>query len=259
MKINRINQIENYLIEHKKASLDTLCSLFKVSKNTIRRDISELEERGMVKKVYGGVALNTSSSTVPFSKREVKNLNAKKIIGSLASTLVDDNDIIYIDSGSTTLQMIPFLKNKKNITIITNNLYVLKDALSYPNINVFSTGGTLFRNTNSFIGIETIQFLESYNISKSFLAARGVSISKGISNSSPLESEIKKIIVKNSDKNYVLADSSKLNAISLTTYCNIKDITGLVIEKFPPKNFIDFFHKNNIKIITQDDIYSHDN
>ncbi|MCY6957147.1 DeoR/GlpR family DNA-binding transcription regulator [Clostridium brassicae] len=250
MKINRIKKIEAYLIKHESASLDTLCEIFNVSKNTIRRDVSELEKKGIIKKVYGGVTVTNKKSTIPFAERQISNLNEKKLIGKLASELVEDRDIIFIDSGTTTLQMVPFLKNKQNLTIITNNLVVIQEAIAYDNLNILSTGGTLYRNTSSFVGIETLNFLKQYNISKAFMAASGISISKGITNSSPLESEIKRTMVENSDKVFILADSSKVDIVSLMTYCSIKEIDALITDKIPSKDFSEFFKANNVDLLT---------
>ncbi|MCY6483061.1 DeoR/GlpR family DNA-binding transcription regulator [Clostridium aestuarii] len=250
MKSCRIQEIENYIIKHENVSLNTLCSVFDVSKNTIRRDISELEEKGVITKVYGGITINKDKrNTVPFEEREIKNKSEKQVIAEAASELVNDGDIIFIDSGTTTMHMIPFLADKKNLTIITNNLNVLVIALMYPNLNVLSPGGTLFRKTNSLIGIEAVNFLRNYNICKAFMATTGVSISKGVTNSSSIEYQIKKTVVDKSDTVVILADNSKLNVTSLLTYCELENITAFITNKVPPKDFKDFFKENDIQLI----------
>lgn len=250
MKVNRIKEISNYIREHENASIDTLCSIFNVSKNTIRRDIAELEEKGIIKKVYGGITLNIDEKdTIPFNQREIKNKDIKVVLAELASNLVEDNDIIFIDSGTTTVHMIPFLANRRNLTIITNNLNVLVMSLDYPNLNVLSTGGSLFREANSFIGIEAIHFLNNYNIGKAFMASTGVSISNGITNSSSFEYQIKKTVVQKSNKIIVLADSSKLDVASLMTYCDLKDIDALVTDNILPEAYYKFFKDNHIDAI----------
>lgn len=257
MKTHRIQEIENYIVKHENVSIDTLCSVFNVSKNTIRRDISELEEKGIIKKVYGGVTINNKEkkSTVPFTEREIKNKSEKQIIAEVASNLVDDGDIIFIDSGTTTMHIIPFLKNKKNVTIITNNLNVLLIALMYPNLNVLSPGGTLFRKTNSLIGIEAVNFLTNYNIGKAFMATTGVSISKGVTNSSSIEYQIKKTVVEKSDKVIILADNSKLDVSSLMTYCELEEIDTFITDKLPPEPYETFFKEKNIELIAPNNMY----
>jgi DeoR family transcriptional regulator, myo-inositol catabolism operon repressor len=250
LKASRIKELETYIIGNERATIEELCNLLKVSKNTMRRDINELEKQGMIKKVYGGIILNDKKTTEPFESREVRNKEAKQAIAHIASTLVDDGDIIYIDSGTTTLHMIPYLSQIKNLTIITNNLNVIIDSIPFSNLNIISTGGTLFRRTNSFVEIEAVSLLKKYNISKAFMATTGVSISKGVTNSSSYEYDIKKYIVEKCDNIILLADNTKLGRASLTTYYNLKDIQTFITNVQPADEYVDFFKEHNIALLT---------
>lgn len=253
LKEHRIKEIENYVINNNSVSIDKLCSMFDVSKNTIRRDISELEKKGTIKKVYGGITLNNSMTTIPFQEREIKNKVAKQLIAREASKLVDDGDIIFIDSGTTTMHMIPYLANRKNLTIITNNVNVLVKSFPYMNLNVLATGGSLYRRTNSLIGIEAVDFLRNYNASKCFMASTGVSMEKGVTNSSPLEFEIKRSIIKQSNKVILLVDHSKFEKVSLMTYCKLSDVDIFITDKSVDKKYENYFSENDVKLIIPDD------
>ncbi|WP_312422384.1 DeoR/GlpR family DNA-binding transcription regulator [Anaerospora hongkongensis] len=250
MKENRIQELKNYIIANERASLDDLCTLFNVSKNTMRRDINELEKQSIIKKVYGGIVLNDKKTTEPFESREEKNITSKQVIAKLASQFVQDGDIIYIDSGTTTMHMIPHLAEIRNLTIITNNLNVIMGSLPYPNLNVLCTGGVLFRTTNSFVDMDAVNSLKKFNISKAFMASTGISITKGITNSSSFEYDIKRYMVEHCDTVVVLADATKLGRVSLTTYCELKDIHVFITNELPGDEFVDFFENNNIQLIT---------
>lgn len=250
MKENRIQELKNYIISNERASLDDLCTLFNVSKNTMRRDINELEKQSIIKKVYGGIVLNDKKTTEPFESREEKNITSKQVIAKLASQFVQDGDIIYIDSGTTTMHMIPHLAEVRNLTIITNNLNVIMGSLPYPNLNVLCTGGVLFRTTNSFVDMDAVNSLKKFNISKAFMASTGISITKGITNSSSFEYDIKRYMVEHCDTVIVLADATKLGRVSLTTYCELKDIHVFITNELPGVEFVDFFESNNIQLIT---------
>lgn len=249
MKEDRISALQNHIRKNGRASIEELCSLFNISKNTIRRDINELEKQNYIKKVYGGVILNDTKTTEPFESREVKNKDEKQQIGSLASNLVEDGDIIYIDSGTTTMCMIPHLAARKNLTIITNNLHVITSSLPFSNLNIICTGGTFLRRTNSFIGIEAVNSLKQYNISKSFVATTGLSIEKGLTNSSSFEYDIKRYISENCEQIIVLADNSKFDRVSLMTYYDLKSIQVLVTDKEPDATYIKFFNDYNINLV----------
>ncbi len=128
MKVSRLNSIEQYVISRETVSIDELCEVFGVSKNTIRRDLNELEQRGHITKVYGGVTATVPSGAVPTPIRSGLNQIDKSLIGRLAAEEVADGDTIFIDSGTTTLCLLRFLVAKKRITIITHSLGALSEA-----------------------------------------------------------------------------------------------------------------------------------
>lgn len=249
MKINRLNKIEEILKESNNISIDRLCEIFEVSKNTIRRDIAELEKRSSIKKVYGGIMLKQNETPEPFAARQIKNQVQKKQIAKLASNLVADGDVIYIDSGTTTMHMIPYLADKKNLTIITASVYVINAAFSYEQLSIIATGGSLYRPSNAFVGSSVINCLKNYNISKIFLASTGFSIEDGATNASPLECEIKRYLTEKNSTKVLLVDSSKAGAVSLMTFCPLKDFDYFITDKEPSKEYVDHLQKNNVALI----------
>ncbi|RDY28073.1 DeoR/GlpR transcriptional regulator [Romboutsia weinsteinii] len=252
MRSNRILDLENYIIENKTVSLDTLCEVFEVSKNTIRRDLNELVLKGSIKKVYGGVSVNDESSLVPFDERNIKNMNFKIDLGRCAAEFVNDGDIIFMDSGTTTLNMIDYMKDKHNVTILTNNLEIIVKSLNYPNLNIITLPGSLIRETNSFVGIDTISMLRKYNINKSFMASTGISIEGGITNSHPLESEIKRLAIDKSSESFLLVDSTKFDSAALVTYADIRDVNSIITNSLPSKKYVEYTKENSINLIITD-------
>jgi len=259
MKINRIHQIHELLKEVHSISLDELCTTFNVSKNTIRRDIAELENNGIIQKVYGGVVLaeQNESSPEPFSFREIRNADAKKQVAQIAASLVNEGDVIYIDSGTTTMHMIPFLAKMHRLTIVTSNLHVLNAAANYNHLNTISTGGSLYVPSKAFVGPSVLAGLQNYNFSKIFLASTGVSIEHGATNASPLECEIKQNLVKQNIPRFLLVDSSKFDKSSLMTYCQLSDIDGIITEKAPSEAYLTYFRQHDVQILTHP-VSSHD-
>jgi DeoR family transcriptional regulator, myo-inositol catabolism operon repressor len=247
IKTKRIKQIQDYVIEHQTASLDELVQVFNVSKNTIRRDIQELVDSGEMKKVYGGVAIY-DSPLISFSDRKTRNQDQKKIVAKAAASYVEDGDVIFIDSGTTTLEMIDYIKTL-NLTIITNNLGFINNAVPYDNLNMISTGGVFERETNSFISFKKNNVLQSYNINKAFMASTGISLTNGVTNASPLESEVKSTAVEKSSTVFLLVDSDKFEKYGLMTYCALNDINYLVTNQSPEENYQEYFKKNNIQLI----------
>lgn len=246
LKITRINKIKEYVFEHRTVSLDELMKKYGVSKNTIRRDIQELVEEGELKKVYGGVSVN-DSTLLPFSDRKVQYQHEKKKIAKLAASFVEDGDIIFIDSGTTTLEMLEYIKNR-HITIVTNNIDFTIEAMPFDGLNIFSTGGMLERKTKSFTSVNSSEIIKKYNINKAFMASTGITIENGVTNSLPLESEIKKTVVKRSSEVFLLADNYKFGKYALTTYCELNEVDYLITDMPPNKGYQDYADENDIII-----------
>jgi DeoR family myo-inositol catabolism operon transcriptional repressor len=220
-----------------------------VSKNTIRRDINDLEDKGFIKKVYGGIILNQPEKATPYPKRQEQFIQEKEEIGLLASSLIEDNDTIFIDSGSTTIHLLPNLIHKKGITIVTHSLNIIGESSLYENLNLISTGGILQRDTNSFVGVDSITFLKKINIDKAFMASTGFSIDKGVTNTNYLESEIKRTVVDISNKVVLMANDTKVGCSSFMKYCDLSEIDYYVTNKDIPTEYKNFFNENNILVL----------
>ncbi len=252
MKYNRLQQIQELLKTQNSISLDDLCLRFDVSKNTIRRDVAELDKLGIIRKVYGGIVLQNPNDNPPepFVLRENRNLQAKQQIAQIAAAMVNDGDVIFIDSGTTTMHMIPHLVKKQHLTIVTASLHVINAAANYTNLNIIATGGAFYIPSKAFVGPSVLDCLQRYNISKAFLASTGISLEHGATNASPLEYEIKQCLVKKNCTKYLLVDTSKLDVASLMTYCQLKDLDYIIINGVPPKKYVEYFGDNGVKLIT---------
>lgn len=248
MKISRLNSIEQYVIAKETASIDELCEVFGVSKNTIRRDLNDLEARGHISKVYGGVTATQNAGAVPMPVRSGLNLADKAAIGQLAAAEVEDGDTVFIDSGSTTLQLLRYLGGHKNLTIITHSLGALAEAAKYDGLSVISLGGVYNYTTDSFVGLSTFESLSSMKINKAFMGATGVSIESGMMNTTFLEGEIKRGVVQRASHVFLMADSTKLDREAVITFCRLEDIAGFITDRRPPDRYMEFFERENIRV-----------
>ena len=252
MRTQRLEKIENFVYHYQAVTLDQLCDAFKVSKNTIRRDIDEIVKGKKIEKTYGGVRVAKEGITLPsFGDRPVQNLDLKNRIARTACDYVKDGDIIFIDSGTTTCHMIEGLQNKQ-VTVLTNNLEFLIQAVPYTGLQVFSLSGELDRSTLSFTGPHTLEVLKSYNISKAFMAATGISTDAEVSNTVPAESVVKKLAIARSQEVYLLLDSSKFNQTSMVTYSSFSNFDALITDKQPTGDLLISLQKNDVEIVLAD-------
>lgn len=250
MKISRLNSIEQYVISKQTVSIDELCEVFGVSKNTIRRDLNELENRGHIAKVYGGVTASTShGSSLPAPIRSNMHSSDKNLIGELSASMVDDCDTIFIDSGTTAPCILRHLSNKRKITVVTHSLSAITEASKYENISIISTGGMYNSLTNSFVGISTYETISRINIDKAFMSASGVSIDFGMTNSTFLETEIKRSVVQKAKNIYLMADKSKIGKNAVISYCYLNELTAFITDCKPSDEYIEYFRSNKIKLL----------
>lgn len=247
MKEKRLQQMEEYIHSVGTVSLDELCERFQVSKNTIRRDVDTILEKGRVQKVYGGVT-SISQQLVPFERRDTTNLDEKVALGRTAARLIQDHDLIFIDSGTTARNIMQFLPELASLTILTNSLDVINAAAELEFVKLITIGNHYKRSTKSFVGIDDLDILDKFNINKAFMAATGVSIANGLTNSDILEYEIKKTIAGKAQEIYLLVDSSKLGKSTLLTYAPLEDVDGLITNAELPEDYRRFCEEHGISV-----------
>ncbi|MBM2659143.1 DeoR/GlpR family DNA-binding transcription regulator [Staphylococcus pseudoxylosus] len=249
MKAKRIYEIESFIKENKTASIEELRQRFNVSINTIRRDVNQLVDMNIVKKVYGGIeVIEDSHKAVDYNQRNIENSNSKKLIGELAANEIEANDIIYIDTGTTTIHLLDYVDKHLTFTIITNSLDIMNKASQFDNVTLFIIGEKYKPITRSFIGIDSNMLLEKFNINKAFMSATGVNIQNGLSNSEMEENLIKQYITSKATETFILADHSKMGKSTLLTYCDLSDINKMFTDKIPPKNINDFCQEYHIAV-----------
>lgn len=250
MRADRLNLMEEYIVRQGTVSLEDLAAHFEISINTVRRDLKTLLQRNTVSKVYGGVAANAQPMLVSLSERDRRNREAKKIIGELAATLVEENTAIFLDSGSTTPMLLPFLAQKNGVTVVTHSLKALTAASKYPNLKVISLGGIYNPVTSSFCGISAMEELKSIGVRTAFMAATGVSLEAGLTNTTYLEAELKQRAVQHAGRVVLMADHSKFNYSSIISFFEFKRLYAVVTDQVPSQPYLDAIAENKILLLT---------
>ena len=175
----------------------------------------------------------------------------KNLIGRLAAGEVNDGDTIFIDSGTTTLCMLRYLTGRKKLTIVTHSLAAMSEASKYENLSLICPGGIYSPPTDSFVGLSTFESLSGMTITKAFMAATGVSLESGMTNTTFLEAEIKRGVAHRASSVYLMADSSKLDKEAVISFCQLRDLTAFVTDRRPPDRYIEFFRTHGIRVLCQ--------
>ena len=196
-----------------------------ISESTARRDLKALSDDGLVTLVRGGASrVRTGSSyDTGVDSRLILNAEAKERIAKCAADLVKDGEVIYIDAGSTTLKMIPYLKNK-DITIVTSNVLIFQEMIE-AKAECIIVGGHVLMETGSVVGDMTVTMLENMYFDRAFFGMTGVSVKAGFTTPDLKESRKKKIAKEHSKYSYILADNSKVGIITMCKVFNLEEIT----------------------------------
>ncbi len=220
------------LLANKSVSVKELAAELYASEPSIRRDLTSLEKQNLLRRVHGGaVLLKTALSElkIPFAIRELEQSDAKIIMAKKAIELVNDNDVVFLDASSSAYNLIPFLAAKKGLTVITTGIKALNKLAEY-NINSISTGGRLINSCLSLIGEEAYSVIDSFNANIVFFSCRGLSYDGKLSDMSDGENLVRKRMIKNSEKSYLLCASEKFGKTYSHNLCTADDITGIISE-----------------------------
>lgn len=232
MLIDERHQIILKLLESQSSVRVTdLRDQFDVSKMTIRRDLSMLERKGLLRRVHGG-AVNTRGSSYepPFLSREAVNSEKKERIGQTAADLVQDGDSITLDVGTTTLEMTKHLQKKNNLTLITPSLHIANTLSQQPNMRLILTGGILRPGELSLVGKLSERTFDDFFVDKLFLGVGGISISAGLTEYNLEDALVKKAMLRSAKEVIVLADASKFEQIAFASVAPIDVISRIVTD-----------------------------
>lgn len=253
-QLERIEEILQYINNNNRANIAELSKKFEVSDVTIRRDLDVLTERGAIIKTHGGAMSlqNKFSYDIPYLNKCRINTSAKKKIGKKAAELIKDNDIIIIDSGSTTVEVAKNI-SQKNVTVITHDINIAMEIAHLQNrmlnfIKLIVVGGMLEQGVYTLVGGTTTDFYKNVHVNKAFLGCDALDLDFGISDRSLQEVEIKKAIRQAAEEAILVADYSKLNKKVLYSLFSISELNKIVIESIDD-TYQQAFREENIDIV----------
>lgn len=252
----RLARIVDIITDRKKVDVDELVQTFQVTGATIRADLRELHRRGLIARTHGGAVLVNEVlpgvATVPdpaYRDRIQNNRDYKVAIGELAATLIDDDDSVFVDDGSTTLQVMKALDPEMRITVLTNGIDICYELLRHPKAQIYATGGSLNKEDFSFSGNVAQEVAVRFNASKAVLGASGVSVERGIATPSEEKSALKRLMIRQSDEVIIVADHTKINRTSFIEVCPIDEIDVLVTDDLAPAEFVQALRERGIRVM----------
>ncbi len=249
LSYERQSHIIQYIEQRLSVSVKELSDKFKVSSMTIRRDLDALEKRGLVVRVHGGVIIPKMPPSLREEVRAAMNVVQKSNIAEAAARLVKDGQTIFIDAGTTTVEMVNHLKNRQGLTVVTNSVKVLYALAESPGINLIGLGGAVFGGAWSFVGPLTETAIRHFHSELAFLGITSLSLEHGLTEVNYFEGDIKSLIIKQSQRVVLLADSSKFEKVSPHSVAALSDIDVIITDDCLPEELSTAYWKTGIELI----------
>jgi DeoR/GlpR family transcriptional regulator of sugar metabolism len=231
-----------------------LSERFGISEVSIRRDLERLESQGLLKRVHGGavavpqVSLGTSHRT-----KMQSHIEAKVRIGKAAAELIQPGDRLIFDSGTTVAQVAQHiagdLLNSGSLTAITASLPIVRSLGSWKGVHLILLGGIFLDDYEIVVGPQTIANLEDLHADRVFLGTDGLTFSNGATTANLLEAEVDRVMVNVSTEIIVVADSSKIGLIGLTTILPLNKINKLITDDQAPSDFVHALRKQGVEVL----------
>ncbi|MBB3111038.1 DeoR family fructose operon transcriptional repressor [Paenibacillus phyllosphaerae] len=225
--------IVRWINEKKKVLVPELIEHYKVSPATIRGDLRDLEASGLIKRTHGG-AIPGDAAKAGFepdaAAKNVSHLAQKRAIAAAAAELVENGDIIILDTGTTTLELAKLLKDRNNVTAIVNDLEVALCLEQFDGVQVIVIGGTLRKKFHCTVGPFATNLLAELNVDKVFLGTNAFSAQKGCTTPDINQAEIKKMMLRIATQVYILCDSSKIGHNSFVPFAGPQDIDTIITD-----------------------------
>ncbi len=230
----RQNEILKLLKVQKKLLVPELAKRFDVSQATIRNDLNDLAEKGLLTRTHGGAIVCSKTGFEQLTNQKLdSNMDIKKKIAVLAAESVNDGDTIAIDVGSTTYEFANELLGKKDLTVITPDLTIA--LLLEDSANVILAGGNIRKGHHCCVGAFASDMLDKLAVDKSYLATNGASAAHGFSTPDVSQAEIKRKLIKAGTQVYMLADGSKFEKDCCVSFADYKDIDIVVTDEGLPQ------------------------
>ncbi|MBP2448450.1 DeoR/GlpR family DNA-binding transcription regulator [Rhizobium leguminosarum] len=244
--LQTISAEETITVADLAASLD-------VSEMTIRRDLSELEKEGLLKRVHGGaVSSHGRSYEPPFTLRRDQATDAKRRIAEVAASMVEEGDSLALDVGSTVLELAKQLSKRRGLTIVTPSVRILNHFINNKDIRLIVTGGILRNGEESLVGDLAAQAFRGLFVDKLFLGVGGLDAQNGLTEYNWDDALVKRAMIGSAKEVILLIDSSKFGRSAFAKIAELRDIHVVVTDVRPPPELLQKLEENKVRVIVAD-------
>ncbi len=223
-----------------------------VSAMTIRRDLVQLEQQGLLRRVYGG-AQNITELDVGYAQRARREHQAKAMIGAMAAERIQDNETIYLDGGTTVIEIARALRRRgaRNVHLFTHAINISNELIGVPDIQVYQMPGQMYRESYSAVGPLTLETIRRFRFDRLFLAAQGFD-AEGLTNPNLLEVEVKQALIDRSAWVCLVADGTKWGKSAFARVAPLTALHAIITDSRIPPTGIATLEKSGLNVMITD-------
>jgi len=260
MVMNEINtaerrsQIAQMVIEKGQVYVSDLVEKFKVSEVSIRRDLTLLEKARRLKRVHGGaIPIPGNFRTDSFEEKEKLHNEAKERIGQFAANLITQGNIILLDSGTTTLQIVrtipSFLRVSNMITMVTNSMPLTQEVLTWPSPNLTILGGIYLPDYQATVGPQTLNQLQELTADIAFLGTDGLTLEGGATTANVLMAEVDRMMADQAQKTVLVTDSSKFGRKGFVPVKKVSSYHMIITDVDAPEDMVKAIRDMGVEVV----------
>jgi DeoR family transcriptional regulator of aga operon len=235
-------------------SVEQLCILLDVSVATVRRDLQDLEDKGLLRRTHGGAVSIEPLFYEPFrhdssfQEQIERHAEEKRRIAVAAADMVKDGETIALTAGTTTTEVVRAIRNRRGVTVVTSTINVAMELTKRTDLEVFVTGGFLRGDWFSLVGPAAGHAMSQINVDKVFLGVNGIDVQKGLTSANSGEAAINRIMVDQAKQRIVVTDRSKLGAVATYRFCDANEVQVLITDGGADEAVIQPFEKLGIAV-----------
>lgn len=251
--MNHIKRREEYILHlletNHRVSVERLSAVLGLTPSTIRRQLSDMEERGLLIRTHGGAVSMDAGQEIPVEQKAGFNTQNKRLIAAKAREYIRDGETIALGGGSTIIELCYMLMDLKKAVVLTDSILAANILMENPNIELWINGGIVHNKAGYIIGPNSTTVFETMQIDKTFLGAECIDFDKGIYSAAFANANVEHTMATVGKKVFILADSSKMNRQSTVSFLPLNRVDCIVTDSDCNPNYIPYIQRHGVELI----------
>ena len=247
---DRQDAILDLLKARERVDANTLEQHFQVSIQTIRSDLRDLSEAGLLQRTHGGARRIISASNKDYSERRKLNANRKERIGALAASLIPNNCSVTLNIGTTTETVARALGGHRDLVVLSNNINIINTFMGANTKELILVGGTIRQSDGAIVGEDAVEFISRYKVDFAVIGASALDVDGSILDYDAREVSVARAILRNARTRLLVCDTTKFERTAPVRICDVSELDYVITDTPPPKSFADAARAGDTQILT---------